>query len=636
MIYTYQTKDEKSVSFELSEIHDKKIMDAKHKYETSRSYIMDYQYYIWQKAYKDYMMFTWDRALKIKNWASNIAYWLVRSTIENYKSFATEKPLSYKVTAINKDWFKNINNVKNTLTYIADVTLLNREINQEMIEWLIFWNYAFKTIYLKNKATDKALTVIDDIVEEYEFDTWVNNVPLTKWIDIFKVFPDVYSGKLRYITERDVVSHEEFKRLFSTMINSKTNELKWVKDLDLQELVNSLPIPDNKNGADFEDFWRVRTEIFKKVNEDLKAEDSLLPLSRTTSSQSVSWQITPDSDTEVTKWLIEYKIYTDVARIVLIANNYPIYIGKNPFWKINYHYGNAYHTKARFSEWIAFLLKPLEEVLTSFFNAYIDGAKSIVHPNFIANKSLLTNPKQIENLAPGDFLWVDWNPQLAAQRMDKWSISDFNMLPIWESRWQQISWVSEYNAWVSSKERVATAVASLVESTNRRILWFMKKFAETLSDIWYFQLQLCRKMWTTEQWWYVLDDNGNQIEFDKWVSAKDLTGWFNISLESEWLLAVNKEVEINKLMEIYNWLSWSWVINASALIAKILKFSWLNPDELIVNKDITIPQDKTKPVDMNQLTSWWETAPEAIDNNELVPEATQQAAIDMQQAINPQ
>ena len=114
-----------------------------------------------------------------------------------------------------------------------------------------------------------------------------------------------------------------------------------------------------------------------------------------------------DHDSSVTENLIEYKLTVDDNKWVLIANNYPVYVGKNPYGFINYEYGNAYHTLGRFSEGLAFLMKDYEEVGTSFLNAYIDGAKSIIHPNLIADKNMIVDPNQLKNAGPGDVIWTD-------------------------------------------------------------------------------------------------------------------------------------------------------------------------------------------------------------------------------------
>lgn len=601
----------------------KQFSDANTKYETSRKYIMTYWYNIWNKNYKDYLLYAWDREMHIDNWQSNMVYWLIRSTIDNYISFASEKPLGYKVVATNQDWFKNIKPVQQVLWCNADKTLFNREIQEEIIEALIVWNFCFKTVYIKNKQTEKAISLVDDIYLEYEFDTWVNNTPKTVWIDVFKVFPDVYAWPLRYITERDVVSHEEIIKRFKSMIMSKTNELSKIKWVNLEEMLKFIPI--NNSLANFEDFWRVRSEVFRAINEQLWIDDALPKLSYNNTTPSST--LTPDTDSDLTKWLIEYKCFTDNWRVTLTLNWIPFYTWKNPLWKINYHYGNTYHTRNRFSEWIWYLLRQVEAMWTSFINVLIDWVRSINTPNFTAPQDLFIDPKQVENSKPWDIWWTDWDRWEEMRRVDKWNITDFWMLWIIDNRWQIISWVSDYNSWISSKERVATAVASLVESTNRKILTFLRRFSNTVADVWYFQLFLCRKYWTKPQWWYNMED-WEQIVWETPISWKDLSGWFNISLETEWLLSVNKETEINKFLSMYDKFAGSWVINASALISDTFKNAWLDPNKYVINPNVTIPADK-----VNQPAPWelQTEVPPAWTETTPTLEAQQ-----MQQAINPQ
>lgn len=620
--YNYKIKDDKWIvstkSFSIPDKLEKQFKDADKKYETSRNYIMSYWYHIWNKNYKDYLLYAWDREAHIKNWQSNVVYWIIRSTIENYASFASEKPLWYKATALNPTWFKNVKNVLNTLWFISDSTLFNREIQSEMIEALILWNFCFKTIYVKNKQTEKAVALIEDELIEYEFDTWINNIPKTVWVDIFKVFPDAYAWELRYITERDVVSHETFIKIFKTTLKSKFNLLNSIEWFDIDEIINFISLQDPDCT---EDFGRVRSEVFRKINEELWANDTLQQLSV---NQWLQTQLTPDRDAELTKWLIEYKCYTDNGRVIITANKLPVYIWKNPLWKINYHYGNTYHTKNRFSEGIWYLLRQIEAMGTSFLNTLIDWVRTINTPNFTAQKDLFLDPKQVEKWNPWDIWWTNWDARI--DRVEKWNISDFWMLWITDSRWQTISWVSEYNSWISSKERVATAVASLVESTNRRILTFLKRFSNTISDAWYFQLYLARRYWTKPQWGYNIE-NWDQMEWETPISWKDLSWWFNISLETEWLLSVNKETEINKYLSMFDKFAWTWIINSSNLISDTFKAAWLDPNRYVINQDVTIPADK-----INQNIAP-ETPLETIPWTETTPTLEAQQ---MQQAINPQ
>lgn len=96
--FTYVDEKGKSVEVEVDKFVSDHYEDAKKKYETSRAYVLRYVYDIWNRSIKDYMMYTGDRAAYIKDWQSNVALGLVRSTIDSYQSFLMDNPFAFTAT----------------------------------------------------------------------------------------------------------------------------------------------------------------------------------------------------------------------------------------------------------------------------------------------------------------------------------------------------------------------------------------------------------------------------------------------------------------------------------------------------------------------------------------------------------
>ena len=91
--------------------------------------------------------------------------------------------------------------------------------------------------------------------------------------------------------------------------------------------------------------------------------------------------------TEITKELIEYKYYTTDAGIVLHANGYPVYVGKNPFGFIPFEIMSASDPQYVLDcEGVPYKLAGLSDTMDSFMNNYIDSARSIATPTFVALK----------------------------------------------------------------------------------------------------------------------------------------------------------------------------------------------------------------------------------------------------------
>lgn len=216
-------------------------------------------------------------------------------------------------------------------------------------------------------------------------------------------------------------------------------------------------------------------------------------------------------------------------------------------------------------------------------------------PNYIANRNALLNPRQAEELAPWETLLLDWNRAVGDnfQRLDKGWMSDFGILNIFGQNAQNISWVSDYNQWVAARERVAYAVSALVESTNRRISRYIKKFAQSIGNVGKMWIYLCAKYWVEEK--YVTSLGVAWAEAGKFLSNSDIMGMFSISLNAETFLWVAKEMEAKRLIELFNTLAPTGIINSSELAKRLFILYNLDPNEFIINNNVTIPENMKKP-----------------------------------------
>ena len=169
------------------------------------------------------------------------------------------------------------------------------------------------TSIVNDKATKSVVTVDDSEVKDY---------PTATTLSVFNVFPDPYNGKLRYITERNVVSHFEFKQLFSSIINRADNKSPF----KTPEFIDLLPLKKNQNSADFTDYGTIVDSIHQKVNEECQQQNKFIYDKDNYDSQVKNTQATPDKDKDVTDGMIEFLITTENDIITIHANNYPVYI----------------------------------------------------------------------------------------------------------------------------------------------------------------------------------------------------------------------------------------------------------------------------------------------------------------------
>ncbi len=590
--YSYINKKKDRLEITVSEEDQRLVNQANTDFLTSNKHIRSQEFYIWRWALQSYHLSTYWRKVQLwsNTWKQNITIWLIRSFVDIMVSSMHEKPLTFIWTAINKKWAENKENILKTLSYISDISGFHKQLKDTMANGLIIWEIAMRVGYKKTKDTEKYISIADwDIIEEIvEVDE--KNYPYATNVSIFNIFPDPYSWPLRYVTERDVVSYANFIEIFWATIRSKKNRSPFKED-------NFLPLLTiNVNWADLQDYWNIVNQIHQKVNEEFMEKDKFL-MPWKTKTQSISWtQI--DEDTDVIEWLVEYKATWYNGRLIIIANNYPVYIWENPYWFIPYVIKASNQTKARFGEWIPYMLKWLEDVGNSFINNYFDSARSLANPTIVVQKNLMINDEELEDWTPWWILYTEdnqnWN---AVYRLDKWWLQDFNVMSLINQIASQITGISEYDLWQAARERTATWALAVSQSSQKRLSPYVSNFLDAISIVAQMWLKLVKKYWSAEQMIYILDAEWQQT----WEAIKKtwLMGWVNISLEAEWIFWANEELKYKKITELYNTLSPSGFAQSPEMAKEIIKTAWYSPSRFI-----TVPWKWIKPDNALEIAAW--------------------------------
>ena len=624
MIYTLKTKNkQKDIKIDLSQELENQKLQADKDYITSKSYIDVHEKYIWRAWFKSYHMSTYDRKAQFKEnelWKQNISIWIVRAFVDVLKASVREKPLVFIWTWINKAGIENKENILNTLKYISDTTWFHTQLKKTMWDWLLTWMICMRVGYKKTNKTEKIISIVNWVPMEEEIEMEKLNTPYAVNIPVFNVFPDPYSWEIRYITERWVVWYEEFIENFWHFIRSKKNKSPF------KDYLEYLPVNQNWN-VDFWDYWNIVNQVHQKKNLELQQQDFY---NRNTNDfQQSPSNINYEDDKNIVEWLIEFKITWRKSRVVLIANGYPVYIWDNPYGFIPYVIKAANETDSRFGEWLPYLIKPLEDVWNSFINNYFDWARALAQPTFVANKNLMINDQQLQDWTPWWVVRTEstdwWN---AIYRLDKWWLQDFSILTIVQQIAQQITGISEYNLWIAARERTASWALAVTESSHKRMSPYISNFLDAISEVAYMWLALIKKYWVSEQFIYILDEDWRQVE--QAIKNKDLTWWINISLQAEWMFGTINELELQKLISVYQTVAGSWMVVAPEIIKEIIKKTWFDPSRFMVEEkeqqatpDNMLPQQDWEMPDI-ELPEWVLTNP-SLDLWQI-----------LQQSVNPQ
>lgn len=313
------------------------------------------------------------------------------------------------------------------------------------------------------------------------------------------------------------------------MIARDDNEIK-IKAEDIPWILQ------NKNTADFVDYSDIRSAIFFHQNQKAFASDSLYNAERSQNLPAVQHETFSDNDK------VEFVLTTYEDRIVLRANGYPMYIGKNFYGCINYTFGQAYETRGLVSESVSYLLQGTENTQNSFFNNTLDNARSAAVHRYLRNRKLITGDINIQNVPPGGVIDVDGNPRDALALMETPRVTDFNIMSLSDFYAQKLSGVSEINQGVASKLRTASEASALVGSTNRVMNQFTQRFSMNLGGVGEMSIKFARQLWTEEQYGMTPDIDGKRRAIT--VKNTDLAGSFFCTLDGQGLFAMNREMQL--------------------------------------------------------------------------------------------
>lgn len=362
------------------------IKQAQKDYDISKSIIHSQLVHVWNWSLRAYHMGVKDREIRaqLKSWQSNIAFGLIRSFIDVFISTLTEKPVAFAAKGLTDEGTANAPDILHALATAADVTGFQEESRISMNEALKVDVFSFEVGILpeaKKRTYTQTKTLEDGTVElkEVTYQDTLGDFPFARYVSVFELFPDPANGRPRYVTRRSVVSHKTFKQTFGSLIESSDNTLP--KEF-VSEIVKCLPI--NENGADKNNYNNARDSVHRDYNIKFRKTDMQ---SYDNNGRYIEDTGTSIQSTEITKELIEYKYYTTDAGIVLHANGYPVYVGKNPFGFIPFEIMSASDPQYVLDcEGVPYKLAGLSDTMDSFMNNYIDSARSIATPTFVALK----------------------------------------------------------------------------------------------------------------------------------------------------------------------------------------------------------------------------------------------------------
>lgn len=613
----------KQETYSLTDVDAELYSSAVRDFETSQAYVNNKFLYIWKYAMKAYHMSTEDRKRYIKDWQSNVSFGLVRWLIDVFISTLTERPIAFSVQGITPKGMENASKIRYALASNADATNLHVEVKHAMKEALITGTFAFAIWMLPDADEITYVDYSDDNGEptatEAKYTNMAGGCPYAKAIDVWKIFPDPYNNQLlRHVTERDVTDLSGFIERFGSFIASENNKSP------MKHVIEYLSLKKNRNGADLRDYGRIKEQIWQQINHRLSIEDAFNDGMNINTTKWANVFAAESDNEDVISGLIEYHLYATKTHMVLRANWYPVYIGKNPYGFIPYELCSTTDVKENIGcEGTAYLAEWMNKIMDSFGNNYLDSVKAVASPTLVARKWLFVDEESIENAAPWSVIWSESEVGDAAIRpLDRGSVQDYGIMWLVESRSSKLTGISEYNQGGSTKERTATGALAVTQSSQKRLAPFLDSLVKCMSGIAQKWLLLMIEYWVEARWVAVTGDEAGMK-----LKNKDLIGGVNVTLQMDSMFSAIKDFEYKKLLEVFTQTRGTGVTRDPEIIREIFKSQWLDPDRFIMpDAPDVIPQE----------VLGWATPPWMPE--EVTPEMSPEQIVwqDIQQAVTPQ
>lgn len=587
-IYQYLDKDNQPKQTVITDPDlIERIDQATRDYDVSKRLIHYKLIHIWNWSLRAYHMGMEDRKIRaqLKDWQSNISFWLIRSFIDVFISTLTEKPVTWAVKGITEEGVNNQESIHRALATSGDVTGYQEEARIMMNEALKVWMFTAE-IGIMWEAKERTYTTIvkdengQEVPKELTFKDELGGYPYAKYVPVFELFPDPANQNPRYVARRTVVNHKTFVRTFGDLIDSQDN-LSPLKD------IVSL-LPTNENWADKDDYNVARDQVHREVNLKFRQTDYRMA---DINGRFIADESQQTADDDYKKGLIEYIYYTTDEEITLFANNYPVYIWPNPFGFIPFELLSASDPQYILDcEWVPYKLAGLSDTMDSFMNNYIDSARSIASPNFVALKNAFLDTKSLEGAAPGTIIFAETEAGAnSLRRLDKGTISDFNILDIVIKIASQITGISEYNLGISARERTATGALATTQSSLKRLSPFLVSFNKFSTRIAQKFLKLMKDYWTDPMYIAAAWASESPIT----LSNINLAGVVDVSLQMDSMQSAIDEFGYKKMLEIWNQTQWRGLVNEDEVVRQLFRTQWLNPDRFVPQSAPPVSQAPT-------------------------------------------
>lgn len=536
----------------------------------------------WVGAYKDYLLYTVDRAIEIEDFQTNVKMPIVKMYVDTMWTSIYDNDFSFRVSGRTRSDHKKASSVLNFMEWAFSVSRNREELMQSLKEALITGNGYFKAGFV-DQTTEvefkKGLT-------EKKSYSLKEQYPTMRYVSCFNVFHDPSAKSIeasRYVIERNIMHRDDLVRNYSA----------FVSDLEAK----AVAFARNPYYFFSYDFERVKYLAF--WNDQLVSNNLTLPQSGLFPNDANF-----DFSTYYKNFLTphyeggyhEVIEYWENDRFVLIVDGSTAYDGENPLPIKRKPYYDLLYNKIPglpFGQGMAVNLSDIQGLADTIFNLMADNLKMQVAPMFTKIKGADFMSSGSEVLTYEPFKVVETNSPDGLKRMEL-GTPDFtgvNFMDYLFRLGEMSEGVNSYAVGYQDKiERSATGVSARLQSFKARLLPLMDSLNASLSAVCETWTVLAVTLMDESIEAKIKDDNGNPKFMD--IKPEELIGKFDLEFDAQALKTATREMRRKQTMDLITLANQSgqdpttqqFFVDMRALWRILLDSYEIAPDEVVLSE----------------------------------------------------
>ena len=497
-------------------------------------------------GYKNYLLYTADRANEIKDFQTNVKIPMTKMNVDTMYTSIFDNDFKFRVSGRNKDDHKKAQNQLNYLEWWFSVSKSRPELMMSLKETLTVGNGYSKIAFVDNTETVEYFKGAEKktikMREQY---------PSLKYVSAFNIYHDPSAKSIddsKFVIERNILTRKEIVNRFKKMIPN------------IEEI--TMRTEPDKNGKSKVSPYYLYSYDFNRVKYLAFWNDQVVrgPAFNAIDSTNTHWDF--DFNLYYKNFLTvnysggyhEVVEYWEDNKFILLIDWHEAYNDKNPLpIKTKPYVGYVYNQIPGLSlgMGIATDLVDLQEIMDTIFNLFIDNMKMQVAPMFqkIRGSDVFQDGSSTLEYSP--FEMVETNTPNAITRLEL-GTPDFSGLNLIDQLFRIAEMAEGANSYAvgyqDKIERSATGVSARLQSFKARLLPFVDSLNQWLSkicEVW----SVLGVVYLDEEIELKVKDKDDNVKFID-ISVEDLIGKFDVEFDAQALKTATRETRRKQLWEL--------------------------------------------------------------------------------------